>query len=132
MKIEEANKIIHEYGIILEIGSSTFFSTVMPETFLPYSIKEIKKAIKLALFFEKDTKQITALTCSFIRLADFIPLEEALIIFQFEKWIHEWYSTEKVSPNEALDIKSHPLRKKSVEIFKKVAKKMEELINEIN
>jgi len=127
MKTEEPDKIIHDYGIILEIGSS--ISTAFPVNFLPYPIDEIKKAIKIALLYEKDLSMREALKSAYISLAEFIPLEDALIVFRFEKFAMEKsnklpYKIEK--PEDQL------LQKKYTEIHKKIAKKMEELLSEIN
>ena len=126
MKTEEANQIIHEYAIVLEITSSTATS----ETFLPYPINEIKKAIKIALLFEKDTIQIEALKAGYLRLATFIPIEEAQVIFRFEKYAFE--KAEKVLPYRVKNPEDKMLMKKYAEIQKKIARKMEELLHEIS
>lgn len=130
MKIEEANKVIHDYSLVMEITSNSTASSI---TFLPYPINEIKKAIKIALLVEGDSSQIEVLKTGYIRLATFIPIEEAQVILRFENYAFEkYYAGKKVLPNKIQYPNDEMLKKKYAEIQKKIARKMKELLREIS
>lgn len=82
----EANRIINEYGAVLETTAPMLFGA--PETLLPFDRELIKRAIRFALAFLKTnpetcckdlTEQIEPLKIAYGRLADFIPVEDAKI-----------------------------------------------------
>lgn len=83
----EAERIVNEYGAILERTSSMGVYPA-PETLLPFDKDIIKQAIRIVLAFLKKnpktlgediTQDIENLKIGYASLADFIPVEDARI-----------------------------------------------------
>jgi hypothetical protein len=82
----EAERIVNEYGAVLERASSLVFGA--PETLLPFDKDVIKQAIRAVLAFLKTnpktsgediTQQIENLKIGYHELASFIPVEDAKV-----------------------------------------------------
>lgn len=82
----EAERIVNEYGAVLERTSSIVYGA--PETLLPFDKDVIKQAIRIVLAFLKTnpktfgediTQDIENLKIGYASLAEFIPVEDARI-----------------------------------------------------
>ena len=76
MNIQTANKIISEYGKTIELTAGFIFGA--PLSMLPYSKKQIKKAIGIALKQTSQNKNIDNLTYAYLDLARFIEEDKAV------------------------------------------------------
>ncbi len=83
MDIKRAQKIINRYGKTIELTATFIFGA--PISMLPYSKKQIKEAIGIALKHTKQNENIDDLIYSFLDLARFI--EEDKAIDAIKGWI---------------------------------------------
>lgn len=130
MKTDEINKIINEYGKVLELTSSYSCSA---ESFLPYPKDKIKAAILVAYPFA-DEKIKNHLSVAYVSLANFLPNDDAIIVQRYEKWLREQAKRIENPKQEQIDISVHSkdarLGEKHLEILQKISKESKKLLNE--
>ena len=93
MKLSKANKIVNEYGAILEKFYQKKFSgglcLAIPISTLPYSKEEIKTAIKMLLLTPTTEHLKNCLEVGYLSLATFIDDEQAQIMMNYYKWLED-------------------------------------------
>lgn len=77
MDVKEAEKIINDYGKIMEKSAYMVFGA--PISILPYSKDEIKEAIKIAIIFSKHGDDFSDLIVGYTGLSQYIDDKKACI-----------------------------------------------------
>lgn len=116
----EAEKIIQDYGSVLEISSA--IGLAIPEQFLPHPKSKIKEAVFLAYeTADEENKQILA-SC-YMRLPEFVPMDEALVVYRYTNWL--------TSEDKSKNHQDEHLRDEWQKIVNRVNKEMEEYLKDI-
>ena len=119
MKLDDAQKIINDYGRILETTASSGLLAV-PEYLLPHSKESIKEAIKKMLLVASDPKVASALAASYCDLAKFVSSAAA-------REVEDWPSAKRAGHTDD-ELKR---RERAVCILNKITDEMETLLEEI-
>lgn len=80
MNTQQAERIINEYGKVVEKISTAGFTSAAPDVLLPYPKNEIKEAIKIGMqFATQNEKMRESLKTVYVMLAQFVSTEESRI-----------------------------------------------------
>lgn len=120
MTSKEAEEIIQDYGEVLEIASA--IGLAIPEQFLPHKRENIREAFLFAYKATVDeNRQVLAI--SYMHLPEFVPIEEALIVFRYSNWL--------TNKDKSKNSEDEALRDDWQRIMNRINKEMEEYSKEI-
>ncbi len=111
----EAEKIIQEYGKVLEVASA--IGLAIPEQFLPYKKEEIIEAFKYA-YNATDEENKNILATSFMYLPEFVPIDDAVIVLRYTNWL--------TSSDKSINPEDEKLKEDWQRIINKINNEMEE------
>ncbi len=121
------SKLLSDYGAIVEITS---VYTCVPESFLPASKEKLKFELKKYYLLNDDTEAREVIAANYMLLANFVPLEDALVVSRYERIAREIVGNLK-------KMKAHPhrkdldLNKKHASVQSRVVKEMKRLQKEV-
>lgn len=119
MTIDDAEKIIKDFGQIQEIASAV--GLAIPEQFLPYPKAKIKEAFQYA-FKLSDTDGKGRLKEAYIYIPTYVPIEDAVIVFRYTNYL----ANEKTAREEDAS-----LREEWQKIMNRISNEMEDYSQEM-
>lgn len=126
MTIEDAVKILNDYGKVIEKSTSMVFAA--PLSMLPHSKDDIKKAIKMLIMLSNPNDDIQYLISGYVDLAKYIDDKKASIAILYQDNLEN----EKKDGLIKKQSENHELYSEFIKIIKENPQESEKLLKELD